>query len=174
MSSTPPPTIRILTDGKAGDEQPLIGVAEAMGVKPDIRHVAPRAAYALLMPWGPIDPKDAPALEASPIAAPFPDICLATGRRAVAYLRALKRASPNSFTVFFKDPRIKRHGADLLVVQTHDAPRGDNVLVTPTAPNRMSASRLTAALETAPEHLKRLSSPRSAVLIGGDSRHHRF
>ncbi len=174
MSQFPRPSIRILTDGKAGDEQPLIGIAEAIGVEPDIRRIAPRAFYASLMPWGPIDPKDRSTNPASPIAPPFPDICLATGRRAVAYLRALKKASPDTFTVFFKDPRTRYHGADLLVVQTHDAPRGQNILVTPTAPNRMSAARLSEARETAPDHLKHLPSPRSAVLIGGDSRHHRF
>ena len=94
MATGAPPVVWVLTDGKAGDEQPLIGLAEAMGAEPILRHVAPRRGYTWLMPWGPIDPKDAPSKAGSPLAPPFPEICLATGRRAVPYLRRLKALSP--------------------------------------------------------------------------------
>ncbi|MBP1852644.1 mitochondrial fission ELM1 family protein [Rhizobium halophytocola] len=168
------PDIWVLTDGKAGDEQPLIGIAEAMGGKISIRRVHPRKAFALLMPFGPIDPREAADRAGSPIAPPFPDICLATGRRAVAYLRALKRASPQTTTVFLKDPRTTRHGADLVVVQSHDAGRVENALVVATAPNRMGPSILDELRLSPPRHLAELPSPRIAVLVGGNSRHHRF
>lgn len=163
------PVVWVLTDGKAGDEQPLIGLAEAMDAVPVIRRVAPRRLFTWLMPWGPADPKDTP-----PLAPPYPDICLATGRRAVPYLRRLKSLSPATFCVLFKDPRTVRHGADLLIVQQHDTPRGDNVLVATTAPNRLSAKRLAAARTAMASALAPLPAPRIAVLIGGDSRHHRF
>jgi mitochondrial fission protein ELM1 len=174
MAANAPPSVWVLTDGKAGDEQPLIGLAEAMGAVPVVRRVAPRRLFALLMPWGPIDPRDAPDKPGSPLAPPFPDICLATGRRAVAYLRALKSRSPRTFCVLFKDPRMRRHKADLLIVQRHDAPRGENVLVVTTAPNRMSPARLEAARRAMADRLGSLPQPRVAVLIGGDSRHHQF
>ena len=168
------PLVWVLTDGKAGDEQPLIGLAEAMGVTPVVRRLTPRRPFTWLMPWGPIDPKDAPSKPGSPFAPPFPDICLATGRRAVPYLRELKALSPNTFCVLFKDPRTRRHGADLLIVQQHDAPRGENVLVVTTAPNRLSRERLAQAHAAFAERLAPLPRPRIAVLVGGDSRHHRF
>ncbi|MCT7663479.1 mitochondrial fission ELM1 family protein [Shinella kummerowiae] len=174
MAANAPPSVWVLTDGKAGDEQPLIGLAEAMGAAPVVRRVAPRRPFALLMPWGPIDPRDAAEKPGSPLAPPFPDICLATGRRAVPYLRALKSLSPTTFCVLFKDPRIRRHKADLLIVQQHDAPRGENVLVVTTAPNRMSPARLETARRTMSDRLGSLPQPRVAVLIGGDSRHHQF
>ncbi|MCM2471870.1 nucleoside-diphosphate sugar epimerase [Rhizobium sp. CG5] len=170
----PGPTVWILTDGKAGDEQPLIGIAEQMGVVPSLRHVAPRKPFALLMPWGPIDPKDHPGKPGSPLTGPAPDICLATGRRAVAYLRALKRRSPGTLTVFVKDPRTRRHGADLVVVQSHDRLAGRDVMVVTTAPNRISVARLDAIRQAPPTSLAALPAPRLAVLIGGNSRHHRF
>ncbi|GLR53180.1 mitochondrial fission ELM1 family protein [Shinella yambaruensis] len=174
MAKGAPPVVWVLTDGKAGDEQPLIGLAEAMGSVPVLRRVAPRRAFTWLMPWGPIDPKDAPAKSGSPLAPPFPDICLATGRRAVPYLRRLKALAPATFCVLFKDPRTRRHGADLLIVQQHDAPRGANVLVVTTAPNRLSPERLADAHAAFAEALAPLPRPRVAVLVGGDSRHHRF
>ena len=175
MTAPHPSRVWILTDGKAGDEQPLIGIAEAMGCAPELRRVKPRPLCALTMPWGPIDPKDAPQKPGSPLAPPYPDICLATGRRAVAYLRALKRLSPQTFTVFFKDPRTKRHSADLVVLQRHDSGRDDgNALIVTTAPNRIAPERLAAIRQTPPADLASLPHPRLAVLIGGDSRHHRF
>ena len=174
MTEGAPAIVWILTDGKAGDEQPLIGLAEAMGASPVLRRVSPRSAFAWLMPRGPIDPKDAPSKAGSPLAPPYPDICLATGRRAVPYLRMLKALSPATFCILFKDPRIRRHGADLLIVQQHDAPRGDDVLVVTTAPNRLSPQRLAAAQAAMQSALTPLPRPRIAVLVGGNSRHHRY
>lgn len=171
---TEPKLVWVLTDGKAGDEQPLIGIAEALGSTPVLRHVHPRRLFAALMPWGPIDPQESERRSGAPLAPPWPDICLATGRRTVAYLRRLKRLSPQTFTVFFKDPRTTCHGADLLVVQAHDKPRGKGVMVITTAPNRILPERLAAIRAAPPAILAGLPAPRVAVLIGGDSRHHRF
>lgn len=168
------PSVWILTDGKAGDEQPLVGIAEAMGVTPEFRRVKPRALFAFMMPWGPIDWNDRPGQKGSPLAPPYPDICLATGRRAIAYLRQLKRLSPTTCTVLFKDPRTRRHGADLVIVQAHDKLRGPSVKVVITAPNRLPPSRLDAIRAHPPVGLASLPQPRLAVLVGGNSRHHRF
>ncbi|BBE72584.1 mitochondrial fission ELM1 family protein [Oharaeibacter diazotrophicus] len=169
-----PRSLWILTDGKAGDVGPLAGVAEALGIAPELRTVRPTGLCALLAPHGPIPARDRPDWPGSPLAPPFPDVCLATGRRAVPYARALKRAAPDCLVVVFKDPRTRRHGADLLVVQAHDAPRGPDVVVTVTAPHRFSAARIAALRADPPADLAGLPRPRVAVLVGGDSRHHRF
>lgn len=165
----------MLTDGKAGDEQPCLGVAQAMDLAPETRHVKPRAPFAWLAPWGPIDPRDAPEQPRSPISPPFPDLLIASGRRAVPYLRAVKRASGGrTFTLFLKDPRSGPGTADLIWVPEHDALRGDNVIVTLTTPHRLSPARLAEARAKPDPRLAVLPSPRAAVLVGGDSRHHRF
>jgi uncharacterized protein len=72
----------VLTDGKAGDEAQCLGVAERLGLMAEPRHVKPRPPWVWLMPRGPIDPAEAPDRPGSPIAPPFPDICIASGRRA--------------------------------------------------------------------------------------------
>lgn len=175
MPADPLPTIWVLSDGKAGDEMQCLGVAERLGVTPQIRHVAPRAPFAWLMPRGPLDPRESPERQDSPIRPPFPDIVIASGRRAVPYLRAVKKASNGAaFTVFLKDPRTGTGAADLIWVSGHDRLRGDNVLVTTTSPHRLAPSRLAEARDNPPAAMAALPSPRAAVLVGGDSRHHRF
>lgn len=175
MSADPIPTVWVLTDGKAGDEVQCLGVAERLGVKPEIRRIAPRKPFAWLLPRGPIDPREAPDRPGSPIRPPFPDIVIASGRRAIAYVRAVKKASNGrSFTVILKDPRTGAGSADFLWVAEHDRLRGENVLVTTTSPHGLAPERLAAARQTPPPAIAALPGPRVAVLVGGDSRHHRF
>ncbi|MFC6657397.1 mitochondrial fission ELM1 family protein [Roseibium salinum] len=109
------------------------------------------------------------------MAPPYPDIAIASGRRAAAYLRRIKRLSGgDTFTVFLKDPRTGPDAADLIWVPEHDKLRGRNVLVTPTSPHRFSASRLAELRGEKVPEIDRLAHPRVAVLVGGDSRHHKF
>lgn len=168
-------TCWVLTDGKAGDEVQCLGVAEALGLTPDIRRVRPRRPFVWAMPWGPIDPADAPARPGSPIAPPFPDLLIASGRRAVPYVRAVKKASGGrTFTVFLKDPRTGCGAADFIWVPEHDRLRGPNVLATLTSPHRLSAQRLAEAAASLPPAIASLPHPRVALLLGGDSRNHVF
>ncbi|MFJ5368872.1 mitochondrial fission ELM1 family protein [Bosea sp. CER48] len=175
MHENPTPTVWVLTDGKAGDEFQCLGVAERLSPAPEIRRVKPRGPWSWLMPRGPIDPREAPDRPGSPLAPPFPDIAIASGRRAVAYLRTLRRLSNGAtYTVFLKDPRTGPGTADLIWVSRHDRLRGDNVLVTTTSPHRLTPQKLAEARANPPAPIAGLSGPRIAVLAGGDSRHHRF
>ena len=165
----------VITDGKAGDEAQCVGVAERLGLAPELRRVCPRAPFVWLMPWGGIDPRDAPASKDSPIAPPFPDIAIASGRRAAAYLRKVKLASGGkTFTVFLKDPKSGTRTADFIWVPEHDRLRGPNVLTTLTSPHKISPERLESARMQAPYGLAAFRSPRLALIIGGDSQHFKF
>jgi mitochondrial fission protein ELM1 len=168
-------TAWVLTDGKAGDEQQCLGVVEALGLEPEIRRVAPRPPWYWFTPFGPIDPRDAPGRPGSPIAPPFPDLLVASGRRAIPYLRAVKRASRGrTYTVILKDPRTGRRSADLIWVPEHDRLRGPNVIATLTSPHRISPARLAAAKAEPDPRVAGLPHPRIAVLAGGVSRHYAF
>ena len=172
----------ILTDGKAGDAAQCAGVAERLGLNAEARVVNPRALFALLMPFGPIDPRDAPGKSGSPVAGPYPDIVIASGRRAAPYVKAVKRASGGrTFTVILKDPRTGAGSADFLWVPRHDRLRGENVLATLTSPHRFSPDVLAQA--RAEHWLASPVQPRGndaampstvVLLIGGDSKNHRF
>lgn len=164
----------VLSDGKAGDEAQCLGVAERLGLKAEIRRVRPRAPWVWLMPWGPIDPAEAPGRPGSPLAPPFPDIAFASGRRTVAYLKRLRRESANrALTVFLKDPSTGADTAETIWVPAHDPLRGPNVLATLTSPHRIAPERLAAA-RAAPPGWLRPGRATVGVILGGDSKHHRF
>ena len=167
--------IWVLTDGKAGDEQQCLGVAEALGGTVEVRRVAPRPPVQWMAPYGPIDPSEAAGRPGSPTAPPFPDVLIASGRRAVPYVRHVKRASKGRvLTVFLKDPVTAARTADLIWVPEHDRLRGPNVIATLTPPHRITPERLAAARAAPDPRLAALTRPRVAVLAGGPSKHYRF
>lgn len=167
-------TCRILTDGKMGDVVQCLGVAERLGLTPEQRIVRPRAPWHLAMPWGPIDPNEAADQPESPISPPFPDIAIASGRRAAPYLRAIKQASGGkTLTVFLKDPRSGTQTADLLWVPEHDRLRGENVLVTLTSPHRIAPEALEAA-RAKPTPWQADGRRLVALVLGGNSKDFRF
>jgi mitochondrial fission protein ELM1 len=198
-----PLRIWVVTDGKAGDEIPCLGVAEELlGVRSvtivgsgapsmeprlaypapplvqshptgtiEIRRVAPRRPWVWLMPRGPIDPRDRPDHPDSPIHPPFPDILIASGRRAVAYARAVKAAAGDrTFAAILKDPRTADHGADFVWVPEHDRARNPHFMRTLTTPHRFSQARIAASRAELPTEISTLPSPRVALLLGGRTR----
>ena len=176
MTAPVPPETRawVLTDGKIGDETQCFGIADALGLVPERRVVAPRAAFALFMPFGPIDPRDGPHRAGSPLAPPYPDIAIAAGRRTVAYLRRLKQVSRRTFTVFVKDPYVGSGAADVIWVPQHDRLRAGNVIATVTPAHRVRSSVLDKARADPDGRLTHLPRPHVALLLGGPSVHHRF
>ncbi|KAB1071089.1 nucleoside-diphosphate sugar epimerase [Methylobacterium planeticum] len=175
-TAAPPPLaaarIWIVTDGKAGDENQCVGIAETLGLAYEIRRVPARGPFGWTAPWGPIDPREAPGRRSGALSGAFPDILIASGRRAVPYLRAVRRASAGrTFTAFLKDPRTGHDSADFIWVPDYDDLRGPNVFTTLTAPHLVTPTRIAAARAEPDPRLAVLGGPRVAVLIGGDSRH---
>jgi uncharacterized protein len=164
----------ILTDGKTGDIINCVGVAERLALQPEMRLVRPRKFFAMMMPYGPIDPAESPGKPGSPIAPPYPDIAIGSGRRALAYLKRIKKESRNrTLTVLLKAGRVSASAADLIWVPQHDTLRGPNVLVTLTSPHNITEKRLADAKVNPPFKLRR-GTPTVGVLLGGTSRHHHF
>ena len=165
----------ILQSGKIGHEVNCLGVAHELGLVPEMRPVQPRPLFAFFAPWGPIDPVESARIPGSPLSGPAPDIVFASGRVTAPYLRAIKRAHPQTtFTVFLQDPRSGPHTADLIWVPRHDRLRGDNVLVTLTSPHHLRPAVLATARTDADPRLASLPDKRIGMVLGGDSGTHRF
>lgn len=164
-------SVWILTDGKMGDLIQCRGIASALGVEAEERIIEPRKPWVWFMPWGPVPPGDRPDQAGSPIAYPLPDLVIASGRRTVAYLRLIKRAScGKTFAVYLKDPRIRGEFIDLIWVPQHDRRTGANVFETLASPHRYSPRRLAEEFGALPDELGSLPRPLVSVLLGGDSK----
>ena len=171
MAPLTSPSSLIVTDGKIGDLVQCRGVAEAMGLEPVERIVAPRFPWAWIAPYGPGDPRERPAS----LGAPYPDIAIGSGRRAVPFLRGIKGASKGrTFTICLKDSRVGERAADFTWVPSHDDLRGRTVMVTLTSPHTLSQERIAAARAELAEDIAALPSPRVTVLLGGPSGRNRF
>jgi uncharacterized protein len=164
----------LLSDGKAGDRAQLLGLAERLNLQIEEKILAQGAAFALFAPWGPLDPALMPGKPGSPLAPPFPDLVIGTGRRVIPAIRALRKETNRPFTMILKDPRTGAGSADLIWVPKHDRLRGTNVVTTLLSPHRVSPE----ALQTARTRPAPFAAPEGAViagvLLGGNSKHHRF
>jgi uncharacterized protein len=171
----PDTTAWIISSGLIGHEINCRGIASALGLSPQVRRVSPRLLFAAFAPFGPVDPREAAHRRQSPIAPPFPDLLIASGRRAVPYVRHLKRASNGrTFTLFMQNPRTGPRAADAIWVPEHDGLRGDNVIVTLTSPHILRPEVLAAARTRIDPRIADLPRPRIAMVLGGDSLNHTF
>lgn len=168
-------TAWIFSDGKAGHEVQCLGVAAALGVRPEIKRVTPGRISRLSAPWGRVSRAERFGLQDGAFAPPFPAIAFAAGRLTIPYIRALKRkAGLATFTVILLDPKTPANSADLMWVPGHDRRRGANVVTTLTSPHGFTGERLAALRRAVPPAIATLPAPRIAVLIGGPNGEYRF
>lgn len=158
----------LITDGKAGIDVQARGLAEALGLDWDLRHVAPTGLQRLLSPYVPVARRERFGTEGARFAPPWPEVAIAASRLAIPYLRALKqRAGLATYAVVLQDPRIPVKCADLIWTPAHDRRRGPQVITTLTSPHPFSPDRLAALRASMPAAIAALPSPRVAVMLGG-------
>ena len=156
----------VVSEGMVGTENQCIAVAEALGVSYDVKRIT------LRQPWKALSPTLGfeQAFTSPTLNAPWPDLVIASGRKAIAASRYIKKASGGkTFTVQIQDPRVDPAQFDMVAVPNHDPTRGENVIVTDAAPNRITEAKLAQARKAFTQFTD-LPSPRIAVLIGGTSK----
>ena len=154
----------ILSEGFAGLQAQALGLAEAAGLQPELRVLAPRAPWK----WFAASLWPAP-LAAVPdaIRAPLPGLVIGCGGVAAAVGAALRRSGRKVVQV--QHPRMDPRRFDLIVVNRHDDLTGPNVLVTRTALHRVTPARLAEAAHRWRPHFEHLKRPLVAVLVGGSN-----
>lgn len=159
----------VVTEGMAGTENQCLGVAEALGLTPVVKRIGLRQPWKMLSPL--LGFEQAWSFTGDRLEGPWPDLVLASGRKAVAAARYIrKRSAGHSYIVQIQDPRANPRNFDLVAVPQHDRLRGDNVIVTQATPNRITPERLLAGRQEFASVLKGIPNPRVAVLIGGNSK----
>lgn len=165
----------VLTDGKPGMENQCLGLAEALGLEPDVKRIAPRFPWRLLPPHLWFSALRAPGPDGDILSPPWPDLLIATGRQTVALSIAIKRlCGDRIFTVQIQNPVINARKFDLVATPRHDRLTGENVIVTEGALHRITQDRLASEGEIFKERLAGLGHPRIAVLIGGSNGQYRM
>lgn len=177
---SPPETILVLTDGRPGNENPALGLAEAMqrrcGARIEIRRIALRpglaAAPARVWALGPGLGWPFLGLKggAGDLRAPR-DLVIGAGRRSAPIVAALRR--PGTAVVQFMAPQMALSRFDAVIAPEHDGLTGPNVIASLGSPTRLSAARVAEAAAALPPAW-RPEGPRLAALIGGPSGAARF
>jgi uncharacterized protein len=168
-----PLRIWAVSDGRAGIEAQVLGLAEAVArLRP--AHISTRRIswrYGLgRLPWRLIP---LAARAGDPIEAPWPDIWIAAGRATLPLsTRMLTWADGKTFVVQTQDPQAPLDRFDLVVPPEHDALTGPNVFPILGAPNRINAEKLAIERARFAERIDPLPRPRVAVIVGGKSRAH--
>jgi mitochondrial fission protein ELM1 len=154
----------ILSEGLAGLQAQGLGLAEAAGLRPEMRVLAPRA------PWKWVAASVWPA----PLAAvrdavrePLPQLLIGCGGMGAAVGAALRHADRPVVQV--QHPRMDPRRFDLIVANRHDELTGPNVVVTRTALHRATPARLAVAAEAWRPRFGHLNRPLVTVLLGGSN-----
>lgn len=168
-----PLRIWAVSDGRAGIEAQVLGLAEAVArLRPAhiiVKRIGWKAGLGRL-PWRLIPPR---ARTGDPIVEPYPDIWIAAGRATVPLsTRMLSWAAGKTFVVQTQNPRAPLAPFDLVVPPTHDGLVGPNVFPIIGAPNRVTPERLALELARFQEVIDPLPRPRVAIVIGGTSKAH--
>jgi mitochondrial fission protein ELM1 len=172
--------IWVLTEGIAGTENQCLGVAESLGGVIGQNITVLRTE--LKQPWRMFSPYiggGAPHIYTQnsdvPVA-PWPDVVIASGRKAIASALYIKRQSAGkSLIVQLQDPRWAAGEFDLIAVPFHDRYRGANALITHGAPNRVTNNKLNAEKNKwSPPPSWTDKREKVALLIGGKSRAYDF
>ena len=172
------PLTWVMSDGRAGIETQCLGLAEALGVEPVVKRVAGRKPLRWFTPW--VRPGAIWNLRKSstPLEPPWPDLIVASGRQPIApalKIRQLaRRTGKRTWLVQVQDPAFDPWRFDLIVVPQHDALRRPNVITTLGSIHRVTPQRLAAGRERFAAVARSLPRPLVGVLLGGDSRYHRF
>lgn len=171
-----PLRIWAVSDGRAGNAGPALGLAEAVArLRPaeiEIKTIGWKGRIGRL-PWF-LNPFPLQALTPeSDIAPPWPDVWIAAGRATLPLSIQMRRWSKTqSLVVQIQDPRMPTSPFDLVVAPKHDRTHGDNVLLITGSPHRVTSDRLESELKRFTDLLSPLAHPRLAVLIGGKSKAH--
>lgn len=162
-------SIWAVSDGRAGIENQVLGLAEAVAALAPSEITIKRIAYCggvgRRPAWLNLNPRKA-LIE--PLSPPWPNLWIAAGRATLPLsMRVGRWSGGRTFVVQVQDPRWPVRLFDLVVAPEHDQLAGANVVSIVGSPHRVTPERLAAAHDPALDDLPR---PRVAVLIGGRSK----
>lgn len=165
------PTCWVVSDGRAGIENPCLGLAEALDLAPVVKRVRLRAPWRQTTPYLPL-PGIAAALApgSDRLDPPWPDLLISSGRQAVALSLAVGRRSPGTVRVHIQNPGVPFDRFDLVSLPRHDRKTAPNLVESRGAIHRVTAGKLARAAADFAPLAEGLPRPLVSVMIGGSNR----
>jgi mitochondrial fission protein ELM1 len=166
-----PLTAWAITTGEAGMRTQARGLAAAVASVVVEKVVRVRWPWSWLQAGWPGVLTGVQAIEGGPLAPPWPDLIVSSGRRSAIVAIAVKRAAGSRpVLVHAQDPLTNPRLFDLIVAMEHDRVRGPNVMRVVTALHDLTPQRLTSAGVSWKARLAHLPRPMTGVLLGGPTR----
>jgi mitochondrial fission protein ELM1 len=174
-ASPDPLVIWAVGDGRAGIDNQVLGLAEAVARLVPAEIVQKRVGWnGFLDPLpAPLNPAPAWGLSSgsSRFEPPWPDLWIAAGRASLPLsIRMRRRSHGKTFVVQLQDPRLPAGWFDLVAPPRHDERSGDGVFAIIGSPHRITPDRLAEGYATFAARIDPLPHPRIGVLIGGRSK----
>lgn len=158
-----------------GTQNQCAALAQAIGVSPEIKTISLKYPWKFFTPWIRHFHPCALTKDSTKLQAPWPDLVIASGRKAIAASLWIKKQSKNrTKLVIVQSPIIKDNRFDLVIAPYHDQYHAPNALPITGALSLITADVLAQARIDWQSRLEALPAPRLAVLIGGNSRKHTF
>lgn len=166
-----PKTCWVLTDGRAGNVNAALGLAETL-----CDHVT-RIDLANGFPWKHLPPSLWPrgvlggGDTEKKLTPPWPDMIVSCGRQSVGPAAEIRRrAKGHTVAVHVQAPRMQAEAFDFVVAPAHDEIDGDNVILTQGSVGRVNRSTLDQAAEDYRSRFAALPRPLVAVCVGGSNK----
>ncbi|APH58952.1 Hypothetical protein GbCGDNIH7_0634 [Granulibacter bethesdensis] len=167
------PAAWAISEPYAGLQAQIKGIAEAVGLAPEIRSLKARGVWKNLSPslW----PMPLRAIEPEALAGAIPEIIIGGGGMAARIGAALKSRHKTGIRVVqVQHPRMNPARFDVVLVAEHDGLTGPNVLVTRNALHGVTPQRLAEAAALWAPRFAHLPRPLVAVLVGGSNGRYRL
>ncbi|HSH28785.1 MAG TPA: mitochondrial fission ELM1 family protein [Thiohalobacter sp.] len=161
----------VLLGQKAGDNNQVLALAEALGWPYEEKHIQARGWELLPHLLLGVTLAGIDRRRSSPLAPPWPDLVISAGRRNEPVARWIRRRADNrSRLVHFGRPWAPLDCYDLIVTTPqYFLPERDNILHNDLPLHRVQRERVAAAAQRLAPELADLPRPFTTVLIGGDS-----
>lgn len=158
----------ILSNGVIGMDNQSLGLAEALNLQYTVKHIVAVAPWKYLPPSLWINPLRFLGAGSDSLGPPWPDAVIGTGRLNVAPSIAIKRASGGrTLNIRIQNPRVALRHFDFIVAPEHDRCRGENVIETLGAVNRVTQNQLQRGAQQFATEFASLPRPLIGVLLGG-------
>ncbi len=170
-----PLSIWAVGDGRAGIDNQVLGLAEAVARRISAQIVRKRVGWKgyldPLPPWLNPAPPWGMSSRSSDFSAPFPDLWIAAGRASLPLsIRMRRRSGGRTFVVQVQDPRLPAALFDLVAPPRHDEIQGEGIFAITGSPHRVTPERLAQDVADFRARIDPLPHPRIAVLVGGKSK----